>query len=528
MTIQREFMEFDVLIIGAGPAGLAAAIRLADRALEQQRDLSICVLEKGAYVGAHIISGAVFESGALTELIPNWKEQGAPVTVKAIKSELFYLTQKNKYRLPQFPVMHQADNYIISLGELCQWLGNAAEQKGVNIFPGFSAAALLYNSDKTRVLGAQTTDIKDQLTGINIFANQTIFAEGCRGSLTEEVMAHFNLRDKCDTQTYALGIKELWRISPQKHSEGRISHTMGWPLKHEYGGGFVYHFKDHLLSLGFIVGLDYKNPLFNPFDTFQQFKQHPLIRSLIQEGECISYGARALNEGGYQSIPQLHFPGGALIGCAAGFINVAKMKGIHNALRSGMILADSLLNEPSQDMVSDLSLYSKNIKKSMIIKELYKTRNIRPSFQRGKWFGILYSAIDQYGFRGCVPFTFHYKKSDHEYLKKSALPYQLPSFTERLNKVFLTGTRYREGEPCHLVLKNPAASVSINYRHYNGPESRYCPAGVYEFVKKESEVVLQINAANCIHCKTCDIKDPTQNIKWTVPEGGSGPNYQLM
>lgn len=528
MIAQRESMEFDVLIIGAGPAGLATAIRLADRAAKQQRPLTICVLEKGAYVGAHIISGAVFESTALTELVPNWKEQNAPVTVKAQGSELFYLTSKNKYPLPKPPGMHKEDNYIISLGELCQWLGKIAEQKGVNIFPGFPGAKLLYNSGKTQVLGVQTTDTGDRLTGINIFAKQTLLAEGCRGSLTEEVIERFHLRQQCDKQTYAFGIKELWRIKPEKHREGQVIHTMGWPLKEVYGGGFAYHFKDHLLSLGLVVGLDYKDPLFNPFDTFQQFKQHPVIHNLIQGGECLSYGARALNEGGYQAIPQLHFPGGALVGCAAGFVNVPKIKGIHNALRSGMILADTLLHETHEDLSESLTLYSKNMRQSTVIKELYKARNIRPAFQKGLLFGMIYSAVDQYLLRGYMPFTFHYHKADHEQLKQSLLPYQQPVFTDRLNKIFLTGTMYREGESCHLILKNKDIPVSINYERYNGPESRYCPAGVYEFVKKEDTMQLQINAANCIHCKTCDIKDPTQNIKWTTPEGGSGPNYQLM
>ena len=521
-------MAFDVLIIGAGPAGLATAIRLADNAQAQQKSLSICVLEKGAYVGAHIISGAVFDSTALSELIPDWQAQGAPVTVKANRSELCYLTSKKHYKLPELPAMHQGDNYIISLGELCQWLGNVAEQKGVNIFPGFSAVKLVYDDTKTRVLGAQTSDTGEQLTGITIFAQQTILAEGCRGSLSEEVIAQFNLRAQCDMQTYALGIKELWRINPSKHAEGRIIHTMGWPLKNEYGGGFAYHFKDHLLSLGFVVGLDYKDPLFSPFDTFQRFKQHPLIADLIQDADCISYGARALNEGGYQAIPQLHFPGGALVGCSAGFVNVAKIKGIHNALRSGMILADSLLQAQNEEPSKTLDTYSKKMANSLIFKELYLARNIRPSFQKGNWFGMLYSAIDQYILRGHAPFTFHYKKADHAQLQQSTLPYQAPSFTERLNKVFLTGTMHREGEASHLILKDPAAAVDINYKIYNGPESRYCPAGVYEFINKDGDVRLQINSANCIHCKTCDIKDPTQNIKWTVPEGGDGPNYQLM
>jgi electron-transferring-flavoprotein dehydrogenase len=533
MNIQRESMEFDIAIVGAGPAGLATAIHLADLSKQNGQEISICILEKGAYVGAHIISGAVLESTALTELINDWQTQGAPVSVKANASELYYLTKKNKFRLPQLPAIHGKDHYVISLCELTQWLGEQAEARGVNIFPGFPGSELIYNDDKTKIIGIQTIDMglnKDGTPGnqfqpgIRILARQTVLAEGCRGSLSEQAIKHFNLRENCDMQTYALGIKELWKIDPAKHKQGAVVHTIGAPLKDVYGGGFIYHFKDNLISLGFVCGLDYEDPLFSPYDTFQSFKQHPMVKPLLEGGECISYGARALNEGGYQCIPRLDFPGGILVGCAAGFVNVLKIKGIHNAIRSGIIAAKHLLNFTDDRLTN----YDTAIRESSIGRELYQARNVRPSFNISKWFGILYSGIEQFIFKGKIPFTFHYKKPDHEHLSSLDQPYQAPSFKKRLDSVYLTGTKHREDEPCHLQLKNKETPVSINLKKYNGPESRYCPAGVYEFTQKDGQQQLQINFANCIHCKTCDIKDPTQNIRWTVPEGGDGPNYQLM
>ena len=534
MTIQRDSMKFDIAIIGAGPAGLATAIHLADLAKTTDKELTICILEKGAYVGAHIISGAVLESSALSELISNWQQQDAPVTVKAQQSKLFYLTKKSKFRLPQLPCMHSDDNYIISLGELCQWLGQQAEQRGIHIFPGFPGAELLYNDDHTQVLGVQTVDMglnkegnPTELfqPGINILAKQTVLAEGCRGSLTEQAIKTFSLRDGCDMQSYALGIKELWRVDKSKHQLGKVIHTIGKPLANVYGGGFIYHFKDNLISLGLVAGLDYNDPFFSPYDTFQQFKQHPYIAELLNGGECISYGARALNEGGYQCIPRLDFPGGLLVGCAAGFVNVGKIKGIHNAIRSGILAAKSLLQHHQQPRISD---YTQIVRNSSINNELYAVRNIRPSFHKGRWFGLIYSAIDQFIFKGKLPITFHYKHADHQLLERAPTSYQAPSFKQRLDSVYLTGTKHREDEPCHLKLKSPEVAVAINYDQYNGPETRYCPAGVYEYVNDKQQVRLQINTANCIHCKTCDIKDPTQNITWTTPEGGDGPSYQLM
>ena len=534
MSIQRESMEFDIVIVGAGPAGLATAIHLADLAQKTHQDISICVLEKGAYVGAHIISGAVLETTALSELIADWQQQNAPVTVKVQRSKLFYLTPKAKIRLPQLADMHRDDNYIISLSELCQWLSQQAEQRGIHIFPGFPAAKLLYNNDHNHVIGVQTVDqgLDRQgnpttlfQPGINILAKHTVLAEGCRGSLSEHVIKHFKLRDHCDMQTYALGIKELWRIDTSNHQLGTVIHTIGDPLNKIYGGGFIYHFKENLISLGLIAALDYKDPLFNPYEAFQQFKQHPYILQLLTGGECISYGARALNEGGYQCIPRLDFPGGILVGCAAGLVNVGKIKGIHNAIRSGILAAQSLLTHFQQPR---LNCYTQALRQSCIHKELYKVRNIRPSFHKGHWLGLLYSGIDQFIFRGRLPITFHYTHADHQLTKRTSKPYQAPSFKQRLNSVYLTETKHREDEPCHLKLKKPECAISINYQHYNGLESRYCPAGVYEYLYKDHQPYLHINAANCIHCKTCDIKDPTQNIIWHTPEGGDGPNYQLM
>ena len=532
MNQQRDSMEFDCVIVGAGPAGLATAIHLADLAQSSDKEISICILEKGAYVGAHIISGAVLESTALTELIPNWQQLEAPVTVKVQQSELLYLTKHSHVKLPELPIMHSDDNYIISLSELCQWLGEQAELRGIHVFPGFPAAKLIIEDNRVR--GVQTVDMgldkQGEPTelyqpGINILAKQTILAEGCRGSLSEQAIHHFSLRNACTMQTYALGIKELWRIPDKQHQQGMVTHTVGEPLTDVYGGGFVYHFKDNLVSLGLVCGLDYSNPLFSPYEAFQKFKQHPSIAALLNNGECISYGARALNEGGYQCIPRLDFPGGLLVGCAAGFVNVGKIKGIHNALRSGIIAAECLLQDLEQPRITE---FSTAIKQSPITRELYQVRNLRPSFHYGRWFGLAFSAIDQFIFRGKLPLTLNYKRTDHQSLSTRTGAYQPPAFKQRLESVFLTGTKHREGQPCHLKLKDPNVAITTNYKSYNGPESRYCPAGVYEYPAHQTQPQLQINAANCIHCKTCDIKDPTQNIVWTVPEGGDGPNYQLM
>lgn len=535
-------MEFDVLIVGAGPAGLSAAIRLAQLNAQRETPLSICVLEKGVSVGAHLLSGAVLEPRALNELIPDWQTKGAPLTVKAESDAFYYLSQNKTLRLPTPPSMKNEGNFIISLGRFSQWLAQQAESLGVNIFPGFSAAKLLFN-ETNQIIGIQTVDMgldkagnpTDRFQpGINLYAKQTLLAEGCRGSLSEQVIKHFDLRKNADPQSYGIGIKELWKISPEKHESGKIIHTVGWPLdSRTYGGSFIYHYEDNLIALGLVVGLDYQNPFLDPFKELQRFKTHPLVKSLLEGGQCIGYGARALNEGGWQSIPNLTFPGGMLIGCAAGFLNVAKIKGIHTAMKSGMLAAETVAKH-LKTTGEELKDYSTQIKNSWIIPELYQARNLRPAFHKGLWPGLIYSAVDQYLLRGKAPWTFHYQP---DYLslklaknaKKIVYPKPDGKLTfDKLSQVFLTGTRHRENEPCHLKLKNPELPISINLKKYDAPEQRYCPAGVYEIVHQNEQPHLQINAPNCIHCKTCDIKDPTQNIVWETPEGGDGPNYTNM
>ena len=537
----RERMEYDVLIVGAGPAGLSCAIRLKQLAPQ----LSVCIVEKGSEVGAHLLSGAVLEPRALDELLPDWRKTDAPVTCAVTDDRFLFLTATKAFRLPTPPPMENHGNFIISLGYFAKWLAGQAEALGVEIYPGFAAAEVLYDEAGT-VTGIATGDAgigkqsepTDRFTrGVELHAKQTVFAEGCRGSLTKILFARFKLRDGCDPQTYGLGIKEVWEIDPAKHQQGLVQHSIGYPLDTvTYGGSWLYHWDNNLISIGFVVGLDYANPYLSPFEEFQRFKQHPAIRALLTGGKRISYGARALNEGGLQSIPKLSFPGGVLIGDAAGFLNVPKIKGNHTAMKSGMIAAEAMAAHLAAETVtSEVTSYRAKLEASWLWAELRTVRNIRPSFQRGLFAGMAYSAVDTL-LRGRVPWTFR-NHADDAQLRPARdfkpIDYPKPdgvvSF-DRLSSVFLSNTNHEEDQPPHLQLRDPAKAIDVNLALYASPESRYCPAAVYEIVRNATgaDPQLRINAQNCVHCKTCDIKDPTQNIDWCVPEGGGGPNYQGM
>jgi electron-transferring-flavoprotein dehydrogenase len=543
--VEREAMEFDVLIVGAGPAGLGAAIRLRQLADEAGRELSVCVIEKGSEVGAHILSGAVMDPIALTELLPNWRELGAPLNTPVSKDEFLFLTESKSYKLPTPPQMHNAGNYIISLGNLCRWLAEQAEGLGVEIFPGFSGAQVLYREDGS-VKGVATGDMgigKDGQPGSNyepgveLHARVTLFGEGVRGSLSKEVMETFKLREGVDPQTYGLGVKELWEVEPAKHEPGKVVHTVGWPMDNKtYGGAFLYHLENNQVAVGYVVGLDYQNPYLSPFEEMQRFKTHPAIRPLFEGGRRISYGARALSEGGVQSLPKLAFPGGTLIGDSAGFLNVPRIKGSHCALKSGMLVAEAAFKALGAQAEGPITPdYTDSLKASWLWEELEKARNIRPAFAKwGLLGGIAYSALDTYVLRGKAPWTFRHH-ADHTQLKPAAecrpIDYPKPDGKltfDRLSSVFLSSTNHEEHQPAHLRLKDSSIPVQVNLAKYAGPEQRYCPAGVYEFVEENGAARLQINAQNCVHCKTCDIKDPRQNINWVVPEGGGGPNYPNM
>ena len=539
---QREQMEYDVVVVGGGPSGLAAAIRLKQLAAAAGSEIAVCVVEKGSEIGAHILSGAVFEPRALDELFPDWKERGAPLNTPATDDRFLYLTKNRALRLPTPPQMHNHGNYIISLGNLCRWLAEQAEALGVEIYPGFAAAEVLYDASG-RVRGVATGDMgigKDgkpterYTPGVDLIARETLFAEGCRGSLTKTLIRRFHLRDGHDPQTYAIGLKELWEVAPERHQQGRVVHTIGWPLDGStYGGSFLYHLENHQVAVGFVIGLDYGNPYLNPFEEFQRFKTHPAIRPTFEGGRRIAYGARALNEGGFQSIPRLDFPGGALIGDTAGFLNVPKIKGSHTAMKSGIVAAETAFARLNGNIGAQLR---EALQRSWIWDELYQVRNIRPSFRLGLWGGLAYSAFDTYVLRGRAPWTLHHHPDHTQLIRASQAPrieYPRPdgkiSF-DRLSSVFISNTNHEEDQPSHLRLRDPAKAITINYRLYDSPEQRYCPAGVYEIVEDPGtgEPRLQINAPNCVHCKTCDIKDPEQNIDWVVPEGGGGPNYPNM
>ncbi|MDF1585005.1 electron transfer flavoprotein-ubiquinone oxidoreductase [Marinimicrococcus flavescens] len=543
--MQREAMEYDVVIVGAGPSGLAAAIRLRQLALESGREISVCVLEKGSEVGAHILSGAVIEPRALNELIPDWKEKGAPLDTPAKDDSFLYLTETSSFRLPTPPQMHNEGNYIASLGNLCRWLGEQAEAAGVEIYPGFAAAEVLYD-ENGRVRGVATGDMGLTRTGeqgpnyepgMELHAKITLFGEGCRGSLTKTLFERFNLREGVQPQTYGLGIKELWEIDPAKHQPGKIVHTIGWPVDTKtYGGSWLYHFGENMVSIGFVVGLDYWNPHLSPFEEMQRYKTHPVIRAVLEGGRRVAYGARALSEGGFQSIPKLTFPGGAIVGDAAGFLNVPKIKGTHTAMKSGMTAAEAAFEALAADAETpSMDAYPKKLEQTWLWDELYRVRNIRPSFRWGLWPAMAYSAIDTYLLRGKAPWTMGHHE-DHKSLKKASeaprIAYPKPDGKltfDKLSSVFISNTNHEEEQPCHLQIKDPTIPTEVNLAEYDGPEQRYCPAGVYEFVEDEQGGRrLQINAQNCVHCKTCDIKDPTQNINWVVPQGGGGPNYPGM
>ena len=545
--IQREQMQYDVIIVGAGPAGLAAAIRLK----QLSADINVCVLEKAAEIGAHTVSGAVIDPIVLNELIPDWQMKSSPVTNKVTQDQFLWLGEKSSIKLPHFllpPIMHNKDNYIVSLGLVCRWLAKQAEDLGVDLFPGFNAYEILYNPDGS-VKGVVTGDMgiaRDGQqkavfsAGIELHARYTLIAEGTRGSITKSLEEKFQLRLNSNPQKYGLGFKEIWQIDPDQHKQGSVTHTLGWPLKNNTGGGgFIYHLENNQIAIGLVVHLDYANPWLSPFDEFQRFKTHPTIKPLLEKGKRLAYAARTINEGGIQSLPELVFPGGALIGCAAGFVNLPKIKGSHNAIKSGMLAADAIIEAMRNDSSSNLlSAYPEKLRHSWLWCDLYPVRNIKPAlFRWGTFIGSLYAGVELWlqHFRIKSPWTLQHKKADHDCLlpanqsEKIIYPAADKKITfDRLSSIYLSKIQHDEDQPLHLQLKNPDIPIQHNLAIYEAPEQRYCPATVYEIIQKDNQNLLQINAANCIHCKACDIKDPLQNINWVPPEGGSGPFYDNM
>ncbi len=553
-TAPREAMEFDVVIVGAGPAGLSAAIRLKQRAAEAGKEVTVCVLEKGSEVSAHILSGAVIDPIGLNELIPDWKEKGAPIDTPVTDDRFLYLGPSGSLRIPNFifpPLMSNHGNYIVSLGNVCRWLAKEAEELGVEIYPGFAAAEVLYD-DKGTVKGVATGDMgvgrdgkpKSGFTrGMELHGKYTFIGEGVRGSLAKQLIARFKLDEGHDPQKFGIGLKELWQLPPEKHKRGLVVHTMGWPLTNDTGGGsFMYHFGEGLVSIGFVIHLNYSNPYLSPFDEFQRFKTHPSIRPFLEGGKRIAYGARAITEGGFQSVPKLTFPGGALIGCSAGFINLPRIKGSHNAMKSGMLAAEAAFEALAAGRSGDeLTAYPAAYEASHIHKDLKRVRNVKPFLTRlGTVLGTGFGGFDMWTnqlFGFSLFGTLKHKKADYATLKPARdykpIAYPKPdgvvSF-DKLSSVFLSSTNHEEDQPVHLVLKDPSIPIARNLPEYDEPAQRYCPAGVYEVVRDNSggNPRFVINAQNCVHCKTCDIKDPAQNINWVTPEGGGGPNYPNM
>lgn len=549
----RESMMFDVVIVGAGPAGISAAIQLKKEAEKHGQEISVCIVEKGSEVGAHTLSGAVLDPITLNELIPDWKEKGAPVSQRVTSEKFLFLTETKARDLPVPPSMDNKHNYIISLGIFMRWLAKEAEELGVEIYPGFAASEVLYN-ELGAVIGIATGDMgldasgeksANYMEGMELYAKQTIFAEGCRGSLSQKVIEHFQLDQGRQPQTYGLGIKEIWEVDSSLYREGEVVHTVGWPLdKKTYGGTFIYHLPDNKVALGMVVGLDYTNPYLSPFEEFQRFKLHPKIRPLLENGRRIAYGARALIEGGLQSLPKLTFNGGVLVGDAAGFLNVPRIKGIHMGMKSGMLAAESIFYElqeksllGSEDYEAlNIERYEKQFEKSWVYKELWRSRNIRPAFKFGLMPAMIYAGLEDYILKGRGFWTFKHLYKDNESLKlaSESQPIHYPKADgvitfDKTSSVYLSGTNHRDNQPIHLKLKNHETAITVNYKLYDAPETKYCPAGVYEILMNEQkEPILQINSQNCVHCKTCDIKDPRQNIVWQVPEGGDGPNYAEM